>query len=171
VSGFAASLDPMDRVVIGNFNRSAFHIVRFGANGALDPTFAGGQPVETHFPFIGVRVHGTVTDAAGNVIAWGQIAESGLLARYRSTGELDPSFAGGKVLVPDVHSIVKILEQSDGKLVIVGSDGPNEMELARYDAVCASGPHPGRPKSREDHRSGRMRTTISFVPFGRVLST
>ena len=32
-------------------------------------------------------------------------------------------------------------------------------------------PHPDRPKSREYQRSGRMRTTTSFVPFGRVFST
>src|SRR5438477_12995339 len=43
-------------------------------------------------------------------------------------------------------------------------------DLSRV-ATRQPGRHPGRPKSREYQRSGRMRTTTSFVPFGRVLST
>ena len=49
----------------------------------------------------------------------------------------------------------------------VGDDDDHATPVAR----AASPRQPALPKSREYQRSGRMRTTISFVPFGRVLST
>jgi len=145
-SGVAANLDATDRILVAEYNRAPFLIRRYDAEAVPDPTFAGGLPVATQFPFPGARSLGAVADAAGRVVAWGEDSDGssepyvGLLARYRPTGELDPSFAGGKVVVPDVHFIRKVFERSDGKLVLVGSEPPNEIELARYEGTCPPGP-------------------------------
>jgi uncharacterized delta-60 repeat protein len=127
---------------------TAFALARYRPNGHLDPSFGDAGQVKTAFPvglYDGEGISYSVAiDAQGRIVAAGGTTEAGgdfALARYRPTGNLDPSFGtGGRALTPFrnrgsiAHSIAI---DSRGRLVAVGNTydpgaDRSEFALARY---------------------------------------
>jgi uncharacterized delta-60 repeat protein len=145
-------------VVVGTSqNTSAFPpigfgdigVVRFTAEGVLDPTFGGGDGIVT--TSIGLD---TAADTAAAVVIQpdGSIVVAGnttltatgqdfALARYTSAGVLDISFGGGDGIVTTAVSAASgfdtaraILLQPDGRIVVAGQAGSSDFGLARYNS-------------------------------------
>jgi uncharacterized delta-60 repeat protein len=101
--------------------------------GDLDTTFGGGGVVLTSFPAVSKNVKGERGSAyAVKIQSDGKIVAAGLgfqdfaVARYTTTGSLDPTFGnGGKVETDFGHnandSAYNLEIQPDGKIVVVGT--------------------------------------------------
>lgn len=117
---------------------STFSLVRLNTNGSLDNSFDGdgkkSTPIEINLESTGVAVQ-----ADGKILVGGaQVFDSArnfALARYDSSGALDPSFdADGIVITPIAQSgdvALSVTLQPDGKIVAAGSAGSG-FNLARY---------------------------------------
>jgi uncharacterized delta-60 repeat protein len=104
---------------------------RAAAPGSLDPSFGSGGIASSGS---GTRLLGTAVQGDGKVVAVGETGAPGgetlLVARFTSSGGLDPSFgAGGLVKGPaisgtaDAGSIGRgVAIQPDGKIVVVGKN-------------------------------------------------
>jgi uncharacterized delta-60 repeat protein len=112
-----------------------FALVRYTAGGKLDRSFGTGGKVLTDFGKV-ERLAAVTVQADGKIVVAGDTGEilSGsfiegrfALARYTSSGKLDPTFGqGGKVVTEpggnhDVAAAADIAQQSDGKIVVVGT--------------------------------------------------
>jgi uncharacterized delta-60 repeat protein len=123
-----------------------FGLVRYNADGSLDPSFGAGGKVTTDFARAGgsfdearaLVVQGSKLVAAGNV---GPFFDFGL-ARYKADGTLDRSFgSGGKVttnFAGQTDEAFGLAVQADGRLVAAGfmlsEFGEMDFALARYRA-------------------------------------
>ena len=138
-------------LVAGSSNTTAgtqVSLVRYGRDGALDPSFGTGGKVMTA---VGGAAGGNndqalavAVQADGKIVIAGRSQQAGdddfLLVRYNADGSLDASFGnGGKVVTDfaggtDVARAIVI--QADGKIVVGGaatmSDSGIDFALARY---------------------------------------
>lgn len=129
----------------GNFDgNSDFALMRYNADGTLDTTFGGGTGMVT----TSIGVHdsglGSVQQTDGKLVVIGTTHSGGhsdfALARYNADGSLDTTFGGGDGIITtsigDVDSGFSVIQQADGKLVLVGytRDGGanNDLALLRY---------------------------------------
>jgi uncharacterized delta-60 repeat protein len=124
---------------------SDFAVVRYNANGSLDPTFSGDGKLITNFGGID-QAWDVGVQSNGKIIAAGRKCVSGIcdvaLARYNANGTLDTTFSGdGKVLTDlgggDNGSYGGLAIQPDGKILLAGyaSIGANrEFAVYRYNA-------------------------------------
>jgi uncharacterized delta-60 repeat protein len=120
-----------------NGNDMDFLLLRYNANGSLDPTLGGGGIVRTPVTAfndwttsMALQTDGKIIVAGYSILASGQDA---VLVRYNTDGSLDTSFGGGdgKVILGirrnDFFHGVAV--QGDGRIVAVGSttgaDGGN----------------------------------------------
>jgi uncharacterized delta-60 repeat protein len=114
---FSIALQADGKILIGgsfgtedNLSNS---FVRLNANGNLDATFQNGsRPQGT--------VRSIVVEPDGNILIGGDFTSVSNtpragLARMTSAGALDTSFTGA-----DVHSVLKIVLQTDGKILLCG---------------------------------------------------
>ena len=110
-----------------------FAVLRFNANGKLDPTFGTAGRVTTDFAQKFDAVDDLRVLANGKIVVAGQIDESHPgagdgavgLARYTSAGRLDSTFGvAGRVRTRfpgSVGATVEAMEiQGDGRIVVVG---------------------------------------------------
>ena len=110
-----------------------FAVLRFNANGKLDPTFGTAGRVTTDFAQKFDGVDDLRVLANGKIVVAGQIDESHPgagdgafgLARYTANGQLDSTFgAAGRVRTRfpgSVGSSVEAMEiQANGRIVVVG---------------------------------------------------
>lgn len=102
------------------------------ADGNLDPTFNGGQPLTVDFPGLGSEARAVAVDGAGRIVFAGNTATGAInrdfaIGRLLPDGTLDPSFGGdGRVVVPfdlqafnfDGAEAVALL--ADGRIVAAG---------------------------------------------------
>lgn len=121
----------------GNYD---FGLVRYTANGVLDPTFGSGGVVVTDMSRsksydVGRAV---ALQPDGKIIVAGQ-STAGLgmaLARYNTNGDLDASFGSeGKVITKIAGIAYALAVQPDGKVVVTGSVDRrtgNGIALARF---------------------------------------
>lgn len=142
ITGFSADTGPSNNEFL-----SALALVRLNANGALDATFSpGGSDGDG-------RVRATFANGGGDVAVLpdGQILVLGaagdfasavvVLARYSTTGTLDPTFApggadGDGVLTTDFGlgqrvEAESVLVAADGKILVAGSVGPFNPRTAQ----------------------------------------
>ena len=120
-------------------------LVRYRADGVLDPTFGTGGSVLTSFgsPSEGRAValgrHGEIVIAASS--PFNTENDDFLLARYRADGTLDPRFGVGGLVTTDFFGgpdhARAVIEQPDGSIVVGGSaTGSQQLfsgfGLARY---------------------------------------
>jgi uncharacterized delta-60 repeat protein len=120
-----------------------FALARYKPSGALDPAFGGDGRVTTGFAGP-TNATGVAIQADGKIVAAG--AHSALtgnganfaLARYKSSGGLDPTFGGdGRVVTGFAgHAVaLAVAIQADGKIVAAGSfqfAEESKFALARY---------------------------------------
>src|SRR5215211_8057081 len=103
-----------------------FVLMRHSADGALDNTFGGGGGVAVNNVRSGARIMALARQPDGRIVAAGPSDPTPrfTVARYTSTGVLDPSFAGGTVDVTFPGSTSSfaggVTVQSDGKIVVGG---------------------------------------------------
>ena len=118
---------------------SDFALALYLSDGSLDSTFGTGGKVTTDFGSFD-RANAVAIQTDGKIVVAGTGVERFALARYGSTGELDPSFdADGKVTTQftgaNIESANALVIQTDGKIVAAGSafDGPQSLAIARFE--------------------------------------
>ncbi len=120
-------------LVAGSTGRSPsgdFVLVRYRADGSLDPSFGTGGIVTTDFG-VYERVNAAALQPDGKIVVLGESIDTGAsespwslaLARYRTDGSLDPSFSGDGMLTLNVGDSVNgeaLALQDDGKVLVGG---------------------------------------------------
>ncbi len=159
VADVAMQRDAKIAVAGVNFDTGVSVLLRYRADGSLDPAFGGDGEVNVD----AVRVSAVLTRPNGKVVVAGTSGHEGFaLARYDSRGSLDRSFGRrGRVVTPvggPAHFPVTATAAAlapDGKIVVAGSrmhpdkrssadDLPFSMIVTRY-----------RPDGRLDRSFGR----------------
>ncbi len=118
-----------------------FALARYNTNGSLDTTFGTGGKVITDIHPVTDEAHAVVIQSDGKIIAGGIAGPGGnldfALARYDSSGALDPTFGGDGTVTTVFSSSDDVINamalQADGKLVAGGLAGSGgSFALARY---------------------------------------
>jgi uncharacterized delta-60 repeat protein len=101
--------------------------------GVLDPTFGSGGIVTTALTKGNDYANGSLLQPNGDIIVYGQsLARRGgqsAMARYTPSGNLDPTFGSGGIVLTKLDGIGKAALQADGKIVAGGAG-----HLVRYNA-------------------------------------
>lgn len=121
------------------YDGALFALVRYNADGSLDPTFSGDGKVTTNITLSDDIATGVAIQADGKIAAAGLAYNGGrfALARYNANGSLDPSFSGdGKLTTNFTRGsdlAWDLAIQSNGKLVAAGfANNGAQFALARY---------------------------------------
>jgi uncharacterized delta-60 repeat protein len=143
-----------------------FELVRYLANGELDPSFGSGGMVGVRLPSNYSFGRKLALDASGKLILGGtydanpaplEEDEAPALMRFNPNGSLDPSFGSGGIVVGTLgagieeESIEGLALQPDGKIVTSGSryaePGGGSGVVSRYIAnfETPAGPKPDLP--------------------------
>ena len=146
-SGASALVQQADGklVAAGSYNyfpdQQALALVRYNADGTLDPSFGNGTgTVMTPFGTSVAFAAALVEQPDGKLVAAGAIIIRAsqwvfTLVRYNSDGTLDPSFGGGTgVVTTPIRGAARanaLVLQPDGKLVAAGNSAPT-FEFAGY---------------------------------------
>jgi uncharacterized delta-60 repeat protein len=124
----AVVLQPDGKVVMAG---GRFDVVRYTANGMLDPTFGVGGKVSYPLALDNNEAHAVAVQPDGRIIVTGESDfvnhENGLIVmRLNPDGSLDPTFGGDGIVsitmgFSQFGSGAGVVVQSDGKIVAVGS--------------------------------------------------
>ncbi len=148
---FSILIQPDGKIVaVGSANDPAtfydFAVARYLSNGTIDTTFGVGGKVRTDFGdqnFDRARSAALQPDgrivAAGFALSHGGGVQNFAVARYTSSGVLDPTFSRDGITQIDFgnccQSATRVLLQSDGKIITVGGSdgesGDDDFLLAR----------------------------------------
>ena len=153
--GFNSIVIQSDRKIVAAGSNFAgfdqdFVLARYTSSGALDNTFGSSGTVVTDFGNTEDYAHSVALQSGGKIVVAG-VAGSGsggqqvqvgngnfALARYTSSGQLDPGFgSGGKVITDFGHNDHgrAMAIQPDGNIVVAGFTVRNlyeDFSLARY---------------------------------------
>jgi uncharacterized delta-60 repeat protein len=141
-SVFDVATAPGGKVVMGGYRSVSqsdrdFVVARVKNGGALDPTFSGDGVVTTSFGGPYDQVSGIAVLGDGRILAAGNGGDSPqvfALARYTTSGDLDPTFSGNGKETTDVSgsaAAYAVVIQADGKVVAAGIGG-DDMAVVRY---------------------------------------
>jgi uncharacterized delta-60 repeat protein len=179
------AIQPDGRIVVAGssndvVNGRTFTLARFNANGSLDTTFGSAGFVFTDVGGDG-QAHGLALATGGGIVVAGSVEFPGgaaiAVARYVSSGALDPAFGGTGVVSTAVGAnslAYAVAIQSDGKVVAAGQGNsfidvdPGEL-LADFAVVRYQGPVPPSPTSKDQCKNGGWQT--SPIPASRVRET
>lgn len=126
--------------------RSDFAVVRYGADGKLDPSFGTGGSVTTLLGSSGSKASALRIQPDGKIVVAGSSCSGSAcefaLVRYAVNGDLDESFGNGGRATSAVGSSsydvgLDVVLQSDGKILVAGSasnGSDDDFALARFDA-------------------------------------
>ena len=126
------------RTAIGG---GAFAIVRYRAGGRPDPTFGGDGLVVTDLTPGNDAARAVAIQADGRIVVAGRASDGFVVARYRTTGALDPTFAGDGLSETDftarqdIASAIAIAD--DGRIVVAGTAGIRSFGSNSQYAVAA----------------------------------
>lgn len=156
---------------VGNGNGADVLVMRYTAEGRLDPAFGGGGVVVTDLNTSYDSGNAVLLQPDGKIVVGGSTSvryrpESNetqsdfALVRYTPGGALDPSFGrGGKVATAIGQShdgAYAVALQPDGKIVLAGSTGgagSDDVALSRY--------HPDGRLDAAFGQGGRVVTSLS----------
>ena len=160
--GKAVALQADNKIVVAGLSYSSvtaaysIAVARYNPNGSLDLTFNGTGIVTTSFTLGNSFAIAVAIQTDGKIVV---AATSGndsdiALYRYLTNGSLDSSFDGDGMLVipiPGVQEAQAVAVQSDGKIVVAGSD------RGGFDGQGAGDARPRRSRqlSRRGHRQRR----------------
>ncbi len=116
-------------------------LARYTADGQLDGSFSGDGRQTTDVDHGSEGANSIALDDSGRIVVGGTTrlnptnVDRLLVARYDTSGELDPSFSVGGVLTSnDARSAEDVVTVSGGRIVAVGTDADDFM-VARFTAV------------------------------------
>ena len=134
------ALAPDGKIVVGAQAGLDAAVLRYDTNGSLDPTFDGdgiallGLADNTFTEQVAVQADGRILLAARSGSADPGLRDM-LLARFNTSGTLDPTFDGDGIASTRVRDsapmAVEVLPQPDGRVVVVGRTG--RLTVLRYD--------------------------------------
>src|SRR5439155_1217773 len=124
-----------------------FAVARYDPGGILDPSFGSGGTVTTAVGDSAVA-HAIAVQPDGNIVTVGYSMTAGnfdfTLVRYDASGNLDPTFGTGGMVVTDLGGddlAQGVALQPDGRIVVGGfssssptSTADDRFALARYEA-------------------------------------
>ena len=149
---YAVGVQTDGRIVVAGFATTGagldFALVRYRADGSLDPSFGAGGRVTTDFAGGDDNAFGLAIQSDGRIVVAGVAVNARTdgdfaLVRYRADGSLDPSFgAGGRVTTDFAGGYDEadgLSIQGDGRIVVSGGrdlveDTSGAFALARYQA-------------------------------------
>jgi uncharacterized delta-60 repeat protein len=123
-------------------------LARYDSDGSLDASFGAGGKVTTDVGFV-EQAESVKIQSDGKIVVAGYSLVSPankfefVLLRYNSDGSLDSSFGSGGKVTSDLGSpkneAYSLVIQPDGKIVVVGTAGPNgagppDLALVRYNS-------------------------------------
>lgn len=140
----AVAIQPDSRILVAGTARHRFALVRYLADGSLDPAFGGDGKVTTAF---GAGSFGQILDVAiqtdGKVVAAGVVSRSDpwvermAVARYLPDGTLDPDFGGGDGVVRvryGRHAAAQFVHVLDDGTILLGGTGRGSPAFVRLRA-------------------------------------
>jgi uncharacterized delta-60 repeat protein len=136
--GLAQQGDGKLLVAGGGYAGDDVRVARHLPDGMLDTTFGTGGIAAVDLGGTSQYLNGVLEQSDGKIVAAGVLDNDFVIARFFSNGLSDGTFGtGGKVTTDlgGIDSVRSILQQSDGKLVAVGSSdggGDYDFVLARY---------------------------------------
>ena len=176
----ALALQPDGKVVVAATGSSGptdddVVVLRYTPDGVLDPSFGTGGVVNLT-PINGEQwARGVAVTATGRILVSARTSNGTMLARLRSTGELDDSFGGttGVVGIAGVPGEGLVL-QRDGKIVVPGMAAGGTLGAARYASTgpadpafgSSAWPDPGSPAAATMRRSRRTARSWSSAAAG-----
>ncbi len=120
-----------------------FFVTRLRANGTIDPTFVTAHPATTFGANTIDEAFGVALGPGGTIIVAGRTGEDVSVARFTSTGALDPTFSGDGLLVQDFNADAQATDvavQPDGRIIVIGETaGPNRASLPLVARFTANG--------------------------------
>jgi uncharacterized delta-60 repeat protein len=127
--------------VVGADRRNArFGVARYDVDGALDPTFGGDGKVITDFARGYDEADAVAIQLDGRIVVAGLAGKRIAVARYSTTGALDPTFGGDGKVMTDLTSAKDFaygveVQETDGKIVVAGHAGGagGRFAVARYE--------------------------------------
>jgi uncharacterized delta-60 repeat protein len=139
----ALVIQPDGKIVAGGqvansaTNGTDFGLVRYKADGSLDPSFGVNGKVITDIGGLGDFILGLALEADGKIVACGQSFTANnfdfSLARYNPDGTLDNQFGTGGIVFTDFlnneDAATALLIQPDGKIVVAGYTADNNFDL------------------------------------------
>src|SRR6188768_2002106 len=131
----AVAMHADGKLVVAGTSDGNFALARYGADGALDPSFSGNGLVTTDLGGTDDG-QGVVIQTDGKIVVAGGSEGNFALARYTTDGGLDPSFSGDGRQTTDFgreDRATAVALQADGRIVVGGNSG-SDFALARYDA-------------------------------------
>jgi uncharacterized delta-60 repeat protein len=152
-AGRSIAIQPDGRIIVAGYYNNGYSklaLVRYTANGALDPTFGTRGKVLTSIrvgDFSGVRGENVAVQPDGKIVVGGStndnVTSYFLLARYNADGSPDTSFGGGTGIVTTAFpngrqaGAGSVAIQPDGRIVLTGvSNSAGGVDLcisaARY---------------------------------------
>jgi uncharacterized delta-60 repeat protein len=147
----ALAIQPADGKIVaaGSTETSAhayqFALVRYDANGSLDPAFGSSGVATTAIGTIDDTVYALALLSSGEILAAGytqttlNASDSFALARYSAAGALDSSFGTGGIVTTHLGSALDLayamVVQTDGKILLGGckeAASADQFALVRY---------------------------------------
>ncbi len=141
----SVAVQPDGEIVVAGFSDTNLLVIRYNANGTLDPTFGEGQGYVT---LANASARGLLVQTNGQIVVAGTSGGADLVARYNADGTPDTAFGTGGIVttvVPGTASAVAnaVAVQADGNIVTAGQgeyfiQGPHgdeqrrEIVLVRY---------------------------------------
>lgn len=123
----SVAVQPDGRIVVaGTDSRQRFAVVRYLANGGLDPSFGNGGIVRTDLTAGEDIGYDVAIQADGKIVVVGSAETGGQFAivRYRRGGRLDRTFGRrGSVLISRGDRARSVALDPDGRIVVAGYNG------------------------------------------------
>ena len=120
-----------ERVVVAGVYRSALglatEVLRYTAQGAIDPTFNGGAPVTLSF-----TPDSLYLESDGRIVVSGPKIE-----RLNADGSIDTTFGSGTGIVATPFALASVTENGSGQIYAAGNDAAGTGRIIRYTAAGA----------------------------------
>jgi len=167
--GLSIALQTDGKVLVSGFSYNSylsgnadFALARYNIDGSLDTTFSGDGKLTTNFG-VGFNVSTGVTlQSDGKILVVGTSGSGSAfaLARYNLDGNLDTSFDGDGMLTTGLGSNASassVVLQSDGKILVAGTVGSNNSDIALDSVVTRYLP------TRRCNECGRLQGMTKYI--------
>ncbi len=184
----ASILQPDQKIILSGYHgtdllsSTAFALLRYNANGSLDPSFGTNGKVATSFGNFIHRGTGVVVQPDGKIVQSGSLRNEVtkfILLRFETDGTPDSTFGeDGRVTidVPDFGATHTLVCQTDGKLIVGGrlrNGSSMDFVMMRYDSNGTIDPTFGTNGVVFTDVGGHNESEacIKLLPSGKILLT